>query len=109
MQGVAIKDMKKSSQGIDCAICAQEKITRGPFKRSIDSAKEIGTIVHSDLAGSLPPTREDKEYMASLIDEATRSSQIKLLQKKSDTTNAFIYFKLCFEKENGCSIKSRKI
>ena len=98
--------VKGKADEIACESCCTGKITRGPFKGSNDTADSIGDVIHSDLAGPLPATLGGKRYMASFIDEKTRTAKIALLEKKSETEAAFIEFQTYFERENDCKLKA---
>lgn len=57
------------------------------------------------IVGPLPETPGGMKYLASFIDQFSRSAKIALLSKKSVLSEAFENFKKTFENENECKIK----
>lgn len=57
--GISLETTENLSDRIDCECCAEKKLTRGPLKGRIDSAKEIGDVINSALVGLLPATKAE--------------------------------------------------
>eukprot|EP00173_Palmaria_palmata_P004172 Plantae.Rhodophyta-Palmaria_palmata.ctg5148.p1 GENE.Plantae.Rhodophyta-Palmaria_palmata.ctg5148~~Plantae.Rhodophyta-Palmaria_palmata.ctg5148.p1 ORF type:complete len:578 (-),score=50.25 Plantae.Rhodophyta-Palmaria_palmata.ctg5148:70-1803(-) len=102
------EDGSSSDNGFDCQCCTQQKLKRNPFNGTINSAEEIGDVIHSDVVGPLPATKGGKTCMVSFIDENSRTPSIRLMERKSDVTDSFKDFKVYFEKQNKCQIKAVK-
>jgi hypothetical protein len=77
------------------------------FKGSlVKRASVIGDVIHTDLAGPMPPTISGYKYVQSFIDGRTRLKYMYLLKKKSDAGGALRDFIVKFEREHDCLVKS---
>jgi hypothetical protein len=86
--------------------CLLQKASR-PFKGSlVKRASVIDDVIHTDLAGPMPPTTSGYKYVQSFIDGRTRPKYIYLLKKKSDAGGALRDFNVKFEREHDCLVKS---
>jgi hypothetical protein len=91
----------------NCHTCLLQKASRRPFKGSlVKRASVIGDVIHTDLAGPMPPTFSGYKYVHSFIDGRTRLKYIYLLKKKSDVGGALRDFIVKFEREHDCLVKS---
>lgn len=66
---------------------------KGASKGTNSSAEKVGDATHSDLARTFPTTQSGKRYLISFIDEKKRSAKIAVLEKNSDTKDAFIEYR----------------
>ena len=75
------KDVPK----FDCPLCHEAKMTQKPY----EEAEHLGVedklgLVHSDICGPLPPSKEGYKYFLTLTDDATRYKWIYFLKQKSE-------------------------
>jgi hypothetical protein len=81
-------DLTAHTKNCNCHTCLQ-KVSRRPFKGSLAKrASVIGDVIHTDLAGSMPPTISGYKYVHSFINGRTRLKYIYFLKKKSDAGSA---------------------
>jgi GAG-pre-integrase domain len=91
----------------NCHTCLLQKASRRPFKGSlVKRASVIGDIIHTDLAGPMPPSISSYKYVQSFVDGRTRLKYIYLLKKKFDAGGALRDFIVKFEREHDCLVKS---
>jgi hypothetical protein len=77
--GIDFTGHKKAN---NCRTCLLQKATRRPLKGSLTkNASAIGDVIHTDIAGPLPPTLSGYKYVLSFIDGKTRLMHIYLLTK----------------------------
>jgi transposase InsO family protein len=87
--------------------CLLQKASRLPFKGIlVKRASVIGDVIHTNLAGPMPPTISGYKYLQSFIDGRTRLKYIYLLKKESDAGGALRDFIAKFEREHDCLVKS---
>jgi hypothetical protein len=80
--------------------------SRRPFKDSlVKRASVIGDVIHTNLAGPMPPTISGYKYVQSYIDGRTCLKYIYLLKKKSDAGGALRDFIVKCEREHDCLFK----
>jgi hypothetical protein len=90
-----------------CHTCLLQKASRRLFKGSlVKRASVIGDVIHTDLAGPMPPTISGYKYVQSFIDGRIFLKIIYLMKKKSDAGGALRYFIVKFERELDCLVKS---
>jgi GAG-pre-integrase domain len=99
-------DLTAHTKNCNCHTCLLHKASRRPFKGSlVKRASVIGDIIHTDLAGPMPPIISGYKYVQSVIDGRTRPKYIYLLKKKSDADGALRDFIVKFEREYDCLVK----
>jgi GAG-pre-integrase domain/Integrase core domain len=100
-------DLTAHTKNCNCHTCLLQKASRRPFKGSlVRRASVIGDVIHTDLAGPMPPTISGYKYVQSFIDGRTRLNCIYMLKKKSDAGGALRDFIVKFEREHDCLVKS---
>jgi hypothetical protein len=73
------------TKSCNCHTCPLQKASRRPLKGSlVKRASFIGDVIHTDLAGPMPPSISGYKYVQSFIDSRTRLKYIYLLKMKSD-------------------------
>jgi GAG-pre-integrase domain len=100
-------DFTAHTKNCNCHTCLLQKASRRPFKDSlVKRASVIGDVIHTDLAGPMPPTISSYNYAQSFIDGRTRLKYIYLLKKKSDAGGTLRDFIVKFEREHDGLVKS---
>jgi transposase InsO family protein len=95
------------TKNCNCQTCLLQKASRRPFKDSlVKRASVIGDVIHTAIAGPMPPTISGYKYVQSFIDGRNRLKYIYLLKKKSDAGGALRDFIVKFEHEHDCLVKS---
>jgi hypothetical protein len=83
-------DLTAHTKNCNCHTCLLQKASRRPFEGSLfKPAPVIGDVIHTDLAGPMPPTISGYKYV----------------QKKSDAGGALRDFIVKFEREHDCLFK----
>lgn len=78
-----------------CGPCRKGKAHRLPFTGKFERASRVGQVVHSDMAGPLPPSFEwAYRYMATFTDDCARHTSVAFMTRKSQLKAAFERFKL---------------
>jgi hypothetical protein len=96
-------DLTAHTKNCNRHTCLLQKASHRPFKGSlVKRASVIGDVIHTDLAGPMPPTISGYKYVQSFIDGRTRLKYIYLLKKKSDAGGALRDFIVKFEREHDC-------
>jgi hypothetical protein len=74
-------DLTAHTKNCNCHTCLLQKASRRLFKGSLfKRASVIGDVIHTDLAGPMPPTISGYKYVQSVIrDGRTRLKYIYLL------------------------------
>ena len=68
-----------------CDTCIQGKLSRKPFPKRTEKAKEILDLVHTDICGPMQTaTPSGKRYVLTLIDDCSGYTEVRLLAHKSD-------------------------
>ena len=84
-----------SSEVPVCGPCRQGKAHALPFAGHFKRATRVGQIVHSDIAGPLPPSYDlAYRYMVTFTDDCARHTSVGFLKRKSHLRQAFEQFKL---------------
>jgi transposase InsO family protein len=100
-------DLTENTKNCNCHTCLLQKASRRPFQGSlVKRASVIGDVIHTDLAGLMPPTISGYKYVQSFIEGRTRLKYIYLLKKKSDVGSALRDFIIKFEHENDSLVQS---
>jgi hypothetical protein len=100
-------ELTAHTKNCKCHTCLLQKAWRRPLKGSlVKRAPVIGDVIHTDLAGPMPPTISGYKYVQSFINCRTRLKYIYLLKKKSDAGCAMRDFIVRFEREHECLVKS---
>jgi hypothetical protein len=100
-------DLTAHTKNFNCHTCLLQKASRRPFKGSlVKRASVISDVIHTDLAGPMPPTISGYKYVQSFTDGCTRLKYIYLLKKKSDAGGALRDFIVKLEREHDCLVKS---
>jgi transposase InsO family protein len=101
--GVTLSD---GAESVDCEDCAAGKQTRKPFKGSINTARSVGDVIHTDVCGPLDvPSLGGNRYFVSFVDEYTRYVNVGLIERKRQVVDEFRRFQLRFEREFKCKIQ----
>jgi hypothetical protein len=70
-------DLTAHTKSCNCHKCLLQKASRRPFKGSlVRRASFIGDVIHTNLAGPMPPTISGYKYVQSFIDGRTRLKYI---------------------------------
>jgi hypothetical protein len=81
------------------------KMTRAPFPKA-ERAKEPLAIIHSDICGEMAtPTKDQKVYFITFIDDYSRYGYVYLLKHKPEAFDAFKIFKTEVENQLNKTIK----
>jgi GAG-pre-integrase domain len=100
-------DLTAHTKSCNCHTCLLQKASRRPFMGSlVKRASLIGDVIHTDLAGPMPPTISGYKYVQSFINGRTRLKYIYLLKKKSDAGGTLRDFIFKFEREHDCLVKA---
>jgi uncharacterized protein (DUF2164 family) len=100
-------DLTAQMNNCNCHTCLLQKASRRPFMRSlVKRASVIGDVIHTNLAGPMPPTISSYKNVQSFIDGRTSLEYIYLLKEKSDAGGALRDFIVKFEREHDCFVKS---
>jgi hypothetical protein len=84
-----------------------EKVTKMSFTQKADRAKEILSLVHTDICGPLStPVRGGFEYFNTFIDDCTRNGYVYSMRHKFDFFDKFKEFKIEVEHRTGKLIKT---
>jgi hypothetical protein len=82
-------DLNAHTKNCNFHTCFLQKASRRPFQGSlVKRASVIGDVIHTDLAGPMPPTISGYKYVQSFINGRTRLMYIYLLKMKSDAGGA---------------------
>ena len=86
VKGITIEEVRGK---VDCEHCILGKATRTPFRRITDrKPREIGELIHSDLAGPIEPKAMGKySYFVVVKDEASGFRYVTLIAQKSEAAN----------------------
>jgi hypothetical protein len=100
-------DLTAHTKNCNCHTCLLQKASRRSFKGSlVKRASVIGGVMHTDLAGPMPPTISGYKYVQSFIDGRTSLKYTYLLKKKPDAGGVLRDFIVKFEREHDCHVKS---
>jgi GAG-pre-integrase domain len=100
-------DFTAHTKNCNCHTCLLHKASRRAFKGSlVKRAPVIGDVVHTDIAGPMPPIISGYKYVQSFIHGRTRLKYIYLLKKKSNAGAALRDFIVKFEREHDCLVMS---
>ncbi|PLW15160.1 hypothetical protein PCASD_14594 [Puccinia coronata f. sp. avenae] len=84
-----------------CDPCMKGKLTRLPFRGHFDPTQVPLQVIHGDIVGPITPsTNSGKRYFLTLVDQHTGYISVTLLKQKSEAMDAFLAFKIFFEKQN---------
>ena len=87
-----------------CESCLKGKMSKSPFNKKGEHAKETLELIHSDVCG--PMSRGGYLYFVTFIDDYSRYGYVYLMKYKSETFEKFKEFKAEVEKQLGKSIKT---
>nr|GEX29464.1 zinc finger, CCHC-type [Tanacetum cinerariifolium] len=89
-----------------CTTCMLTKITRKPFK-SITRKSVILELIHSDLCDFYAtPSLENKKYVITFLDDASRFCYVYLLHEKDEALDKFRIYKTKVELQQHCLVKT---
>jgi len=80
-------DMQFTSKAseINCETCAKCKIHAQPFKSSAMREKEVLSLTHSDICGSINvESVGGAKYFVTFIDDHSRYTEVVMLRNRSD-------------------------
>lgn len=103
VQGLDIKSL--TAPDPICEPCIMGKmhrhsIPRGPAERR----SKLLALVHSDVHGPLPLSREGFKYWITFIDDASRFRTVVFMRKKSDAFSCFLAYKAMAERQLGVKL-----
>ena len=101
--GLTISSSEKPD--IVCEPCLAGKMHSNPFPSSPSRATKPLELVHMDLHGPLPFTREEYQYWLTFIDDASSHRAALRLKRKSDTFEGFKTYKAFAENQLQAKIK----
>ncbi len=96
---------REASKQSTCSDCVEAKQNRRPFKGSFCESVAPGDVIHSDVMGKLPRSRDRSQYVVSFIDEYTRHISMFPMHRKSEVIDCFKAYMVFFEKQSGYSVK----
>ena len=105
---IGIKRMKKlHTDGLleslgTCEPCLMVKMTKTPFSGTMERAKDLLEIIHTDVCGPMN-VRSGYRYFLTFTDDLSRYGYIYLMKHKSETFEKFKEFQS--ELENHCNKK----
>jgi len=89
-----------------CESCLQGKMTKKPFNKSFERAKDLLGIIHSDVCGPFKPlTRNGERYFITFTDDYSRYGYVYLLKHKDEAFERFKDFQNEVERQLGKTIK----
>jgi hypothetical protein len=89
-----------------CGSCMKGKLHALPHPRSATHRATVPLeLVHTDLCGPLPLSRDGFQYFITFIDDCTRFTEVRLLRNKREAMRAFIEYQAWIEKATGRSIQ----
>ena len=104
-----IEDLKiKKKEKLDCCeVCNKGKQTRSKYDKKLKrTTKEIGEIIHSDVAGPISPeSHGGAKYFVSFIDDFSRKSFVFFMKKKSEVFEHFKTFRSMLKTQKQIKIK----
>jgi hypothetical protein len=86
--GINLKPEAFMHEPDTCAHCVMGKHTKQPFPNSTSEMEDPGSMIHSDILALNTPTTGGRKYVLTLLDHATRYSEIRVLHSKSDAGRA---------------------
>lgn len=87
-------------------LCMNLSSTPDPICEPCIAGKQRLALIHSDLKGPLPPTRNGYRYWITFIDDAGRFKVVLYLKKKSEAFGSFKQFKTYAANKLGVKIKA---
>ena len=76
-----------------CEPCLMGKMTKTPFSRTMERAKDLLEIIHTDVCGSMNIEARDRyHYFLIFTDDLSRYEYIYLMKHKSETFEKFKEF-----------------
>jgi hypothetical protein len=103
--GINLKPEAFMHEPDTCAHCVMGKHTKQPFPNSTSEMEDPGSMIHSDILALNTPTTGGRKYVLTLLDHATRYSEIRVLHSKSDAPDAIIEFATQLKRQTGRDIK----
>ena len=89
-----------------CVDCIKGKFPAKTRAKGANRCDEILQLIHTDICGPITPaTMGGFRYYISFIDDHSRFGWVELLQKKSESLDAFKAFKAAVELKTGKRIK----
>ncbi|KAD5802565.1 hypothetical protein E3N88_13925 [Mikania micrantha] len=89
-----------------CESCLQGKMTKAPFNRINERAKDLLGIIHSDVCGPFKPiSRNGERYFITFTDDYSRYGYVYLLRHKDEAFETFKIFKNEVKNQLNKSIK----
>ena len=93
----------KAADGHRCSSCSMGKSKSSPYYRRPKTIRQPGELIHSDVAGPLPPSRLRKHRVAILyLDDATNYISLFCVKHKSDQLQCFKLFQTKGGIHTGC-------
>jgi len=90
----------------DCESCAKGKLHALPHPKAAQHRAKVPLeLIHTDLCGPLPRTRDGFRYFICFIDDCTRFTEVRLLQNKHEAMTAFLDYKAWIERATQRNIK----
>ena len=103
---VGLDDVPDSPEDFDCEACVHGKMTRAPFQKGHDTAKEHLRCLHSNVCGLMEMMSLGKRhYFCTLVDDKTGYTWFHLCMLKSDFTDWFTKLNKFFVNQYGSHTK----
>ena len=103
---VGLDDVLDDSENFDCEACVCGKMTRAPFQKGHNTAKECLGCLHSDVCGPMEMMSLGKRcYFCTLVDDKSGYTWFYLCALKSDFTEWFIKLNRLFVNQYGTHAK----
>src|SRR5258708_10843745 len=103
---VGLDDVPDDSKDFDCEACVHGKMTRAPFQKGHDTAREHLGCLHSDVCGPMETTSLGKRwYFCTLVDDKSGYTWLYLCALKSDFTEWFVKLDRLFVNQYGTHTK----
>src|SRR5258708_3133878 len=103
---VGLDDVPDDSKDFDCEACVHGKMTRAPFQKGHDTARECLGRLHSDVCRLMETTSLGKRhYFCTLVDDKSGYTWLYPCALKSDFTEWFIKLDRLFVNQYGTHTK----
>ena len=104
VNGVACKIPRRNTV---CKACAEGKLRRLKFPRSVTKTDSRLELVHSDVCGPMEtPSIGGHQYFVTFIADFSRMTTIYLLKSKSEVFDKIVEFTRAAERFTGCKLKT---
>ena len=103
---VAVSDFKAAKATV-CEPCIMAKHHKAPFPTSERDSTEALELLHMDLCGPMPmPSLGGSKYVATVLDDYSKMSFVRILSSKSETTSAVREVIRLLENQTGSRVRA---